>query len=124
MAPNAIAVDLKGNIFISDSGNQRILEFDQKGKPLRLINGSKTKGGSSVFVNPRGIGIDSRGILYVVNNLTHTIYGFDKKGKEVFSFGGMGSENEKFYLPNGLFVDSDDQVYITDTLNQRVSVYY
>lgn len=124
MAPNAVAIDNSGNIFVADSGNQRILEFNKKGKPKRLINGAKDKGGSSIFVNPRGIGIDSRGILYIVNNLTHTIYGFDKKGKEVFSFGGMGSDNEKFYLPNGLFVDSDDQVYITDTLNQRVAVYY
>ena len=39
------------------------------------------------------------------------------------SFGGMGEENGKFYLPNGLFVDEDDNVFITDTLNLRVSVF-
>jgi hypothetical protein len=52
------------------------------------------------------------------------VYGFNEKGEKVFEFGGMGDANEQFYLPNGLFVDDNDQVYITDTLNQRIAVYY
>ncbi|MGG1676490.1 6-bladed beta-propeller [Neobacillus sp. NRS-1170] len=124
-APNAIALDKKSDeLFISDSGNQRILAYDSKGNYIRTINGSKDGNGSSVFVNPRGIGVDSRGILYVVNNLSHTIYGFNEKGKQVFTFGSMGDQNEQFYLPNGLYVDDNDRVYITDTLNERVALYY
>lgn len=123
-APNAVTTDQKGNIFIADSGNQRVQVYDKKGKYIRTVNGSEDGKGTSVFVNPRGIGVDSRGVLYVVNNLTHLVYGFDETGKEVFTFGGMGDANEQFYLPNGLFIDQNDQVYITDTLNQRVAVYY
>lgn len=124
-APNAIALDKKTDeLFVCDSGNQRVLVYDKKGKYLRTINGSKDGKGSSVFVNPRGIGVDSRGVLYVVNNLSHTIYGFNEKGEQVFTFGSMGDQNEQFYLPNGLYVDDNDRVYITDTLNQRVALYY
>jgi DNA-binding beta-propeller fold protein YncE len=123
-APNALTVDKEGNIYVVDTGNQRIQVFSGDGKFLRNINGSKDGKGSSVFVNPRGIGIDSRGIVYVVNNLTHFVYGFNEKGEKVFEFGGMGDSNEQFYLPNGLFVDDNDQVYITDTLNQRLAIYY
>jgi DNA-binding beta-propeller fold protein YncE len=124
-APNAVTIDKKNNnIFVSDSGNQRVLVFDKSGKYLRTVNGSKDGKGSSVFVNPRGISVDSRGILYVVNNLSHMIYGFDEKGTEVFHFGSMGDQNEQFYLPNGLYVDENDRVYITDTLNGRVAIYY
>ncbi|HEX3031357.1 MAG TPA: 6-bladed beta-propeller [Bacillota bacterium] len=122
-APNAIIADKDGNIFVVDTGNQRVQEFDSKGKFIRIINGTQSAAGNSVFVNPRGIGIDSRGIIYVVSNLTNYIYGFDSTGKQVFIFGGAGEENNKFSLPNGLFVDNDDQVYITDTTNQRVAVY-
>jgi DNA-binding beta-propeller fold protein YncE len=124
-APNAIALDKKTDeLFICDSGNQRVLAYDKNGKYLRTINGSKDGKGSSVFVNPRGIGVDSRGVLYVVNNLSHTIYGFNEKGEQLFTFGSMGDQNEQFYLPNGLYVDDNDRVYITDTLNQRVALYY
>lgn len=124
-APNAIALDKKNDdIFVSDTGNQRVLVYDKTGKYLRTINGTKDGKGSSVFVNPRGIGIDSRGVLYVVNNLTHTVYGFDEKGEKKFSFGTMGDQNEQFYLPNGLFIDDNDRVYITDTQNERIALYY
>lgn len=123
-APNSITVDKDGNIYVCDTGNQRIQMFSSKGKFIKSLNGSKDGKGSSLFVNPRGIGIDSQGILYVVNNLTHYVYGFDKEGNKVFEFGGMGADNEQFYLPNGLVVDENDQLYITDTLNQRIAVYY
>jgi DNA-binding beta-propeller fold protein YncE len=123
-APNSITVDKNGNIYVCDTGNQRIQMFSSKGKFIKSMNGSKDGKGSSLFVNPRGIGIDSQGILYVVNNLTHYVYGFDREGNKVFEFGGMGADNEQFYLPNGLVVDENDQLYITDTLNQRIAVYY
>jgi DNA-binding beta-propeller fold protein YncE len=123
-APNAVTIDKKNNnIFVCDSGNQRVLVYDKKGSYIRSINGSKDGKGSSVFVNPRGIGINSSGTLFVVNNLSHMVYGFNEKGNEKFHFGAMGDQNEQFYLPNGLFVDENDQIFITDTLNNRVALY-
>jgi sugar lactone lactonase YvrE len=122
-APNGITADNEGNIYVVDTGNQRVQTFDKTGKFKKVINGSNDGKGTSVFVNPRGIGIDSRGIMYVVSNLTHLVYGFDKDGKKIFEFGGMGEGNGQFYLPNGLFVDEDDNVYITDTVNLRVQIY-
>jgi DNA-binding beta-propeller fold protein YncE len=124
LAPNAVTVNKDGDIYVTDTGNQRVQIFDKQGKFKKIINGSEDGQGSSVFVNPRGIGVSSQGVLFVVNNLTHNVYGFDKEGKKLFEFGGMGDQNEQFYLPNGLFIDENDQVFITDTLNQRVSLYY
>jgi sugar lactone lactonase YvrE len=122
-APNGITADEEGNIYIVDTANQRVQIFDKAGKFKKIINGSNNGKGESVFVNPRGIGIDSRGIMYVVSNLTHLVYGFDKDGKKVFEFGGMGENNGQFSLPNGLFIDKNDNVYITDTLNIRVQIF-
>lgn len=123
-APNAVAADGDGNIYVVDSGNQRIQKFDKDGKFKMTINGSDDGKGSPTLVNPRGIDVDSRGIIYVVNNLTHYVYAFNSDGTKAFQFGGMGDQNEQFYLPNGLFIDDSDHVYITDTLNQRVAVYF
>jgi DNA-binding beta-propeller fold protein YncE len=123
MAPNAVTADQEGNIYVVDTGNQRVQAFDKTGKFLRIINGSSGEVGDSIFVNPRGIGIDSRGIIYVVSNLTHMVYGFTKDGEQTFQFGSMGEANGQFSLPNGLFIDGKDKVYITDTLNLRVSVF-
>lgn len=125
-APNAVTVDKDGNVYVVDTGNQRVQIFDKEGKFVKILNGNENGEGSSAFVNPRGIAIDSRGILYVVSNLTHYILGFDTSdstGKTLFTFGGSGESNTQFSLPNGLFVDENDNVYITDTTNQRVAVY-
>jgi DNA-binding beta-propeller fold protein YncE len=123
-APNSVTADEEGNIYVVDTGNQRVQIFDKTGKFKKMLNGSEDGKGTSTLVNPRGIDIDSRGFIYVVNNLTHFVYAFDSEGKKAFQFGGMGDANEQFYLPNGLFIDDSDHVYITDTLNQRVAVYY
>jgi sugar lactone lactonase YvrE len=122
-APNGITTDKEGNIYVVDTGNQRVQIFDKQGKFVKIINGSNNGQGESVFVNPRGIGIDSSGKMYVVSNLTHMVYGFDKDGKKIFQMGGMGEQNGQFYLPNGLFIDSKDNVYVTDTLNLRIQVF-
>lgn len=123
IAPNAVTADEYGNIYVVDTGNQRVQVFDKDGKFARIINGSENGAADSTFVNPRGIGIDSRGIIYIVSNLTHMVYGFDKEGKQMFQMGTMGEGNGQFYLPNGLFIDEQDNVYVTDTLNLRVSVF-
>ncbi|MFC4800126.1 6-bladed beta-propeller [Neobacillus sp. GCM10023253] len=122
-APNGITTDGEGNIYVVDTGNQRVQIFDKDGKFVKIINGSTNGQGESIFVNPRGIGVDSRGIMYVVSNLTHFVYGFDKDGKKVFEMGGMGENNGQFSLPNGLFIDKNDNVFITDTLNIRIQVF-
>ncbi|MBS4024584.1 MAG: SMP-30/gluconolactonase/LRE family protein [Clostridia bacterium] len=121
-APNGVAVDRQGNIWVVDTGNQRVQVFDQEGKFLRIINGTPDGTGDSVLANPRGVGIRGNNAV-IVSNLTHTIFGFDQQGVEVFRFGGLGSMNTQFNFPNGLHVDENGHVYITDTINQRVVVY-
>ncbi|QOY36248.1 6-bladed beta-propeller [Anaerobacillus isosaccharinicus] len=123
LAPNAVTADSEGNIYVVDTGNQRVQSFDKEGNFLNIINGASSSDGSSVFVNPRGIGISSSGTIYVVSNLTHIVYGFDKDGKELFQFGGLGEGPGQLYLPNGLYIDENNKIFITDTINQRISVF-
>lgn len=124
IAPNAVTIDKDNQIYVTDSGNNRVQIFDKNGKFIKLINGSKDGKGSPTLLNPRGVAVDSEGTVYIVNNLAHNIYAFDKNGEQKFEFGGMGAENGQLYLPNGLFIDDRDTLYVTDTVNQRVSVYY
>jgi len=123
-APNAVTIDDDQNIIVADTGNQRLVIFNKEGKFTRMINGSTDGKGESKFVNPRGVGVLGNGTLLMVDNMTHNVYGFDKSGKQVYQFGAMGADKEQFYLPNGLFVDDKGEVFVTDTVNQRVGLYY
>jgi DNA-binding beta-propeller fold protein YncE len=124
IAPNALAVDKDKQIYVTDSGNNRVQVFDKDGKFIRIINGSKNGEGSPIFVNPRGVAVDSKGTVYIVSNLSHNIYAYDKDGNEVLVLGGMGTDNGQLYLPNGLYIDDRDAIFVTDTINQRISVFY
>lgn len=124
IAPNAVTVDEDNQIYVSDSGNNRVQVFDKEGKFLKVITGSEDKNSAPIFVNPRGVAVDSQGTVYIVSNLSHNIYAFDKDGKKVRELGGMGTDNGQLYLPNGLYIDESDAIYVTDTINQRISVFY
>jgi DNA-binding beta-propeller fold protein YncE len=124
IAPNAVTVDHDDQIYVTDSGNNRVQVFDKDGKFIKIINGSPDGKGDPTFLNPRGVAVDSKGNVYVVNNLSHNIIGFDKDGNQKYELGGMGTENNQLYLPNGLFIDSRDALLVTDTINQRVSIFY
>lgn len=124
IAPNAVAVDDDNQIYVTDSGNNRVQIFDKDGNFINIINGSKDGKGAPLFVNPRGVAVDAKGTVYVVNNMSHNIYAYDKDGNEVQVIGGMGTDNGKFYLPNGLFMDNRGALYVTDTINQRISIFY
>jgi DNA-binding beta-propeller fold protein YncE len=124
IAPNAVTVDDDKQIYVTDSGNNRVQVFDKDGKFIKIINGSEDGKGASTFLNPRGVAVDSKGNVYVVNTLAHNISAFDKDGKQLYELGGMGTENDKLYLPNGLFIDDRDTLFVTDTINERVSIFY
>jgi len=120
-SPNAVTV-ANGNVIISDSGNDRVQVFNKLGQFAYYL-GEGAKGGKVSFVNPRGVGVDAKGTIYVVNNIVNQVAGFNSKGEKLFVFGTMGNQPDQFYLPNGLFVDDQGRIFITDTVNQRVDVY-
>ncbi len=124
LAPNGIAVDEAGSLYVVDTGRQRVVVYNAAGNPVRVINGTPTgHGAASVLINPRGIGVDRAGNIYVVSNLSHTVYVFDREGRVVHQFGGQGDGNTEFMFPNGLHIDPTGRIFITDTTLNRVAVY-
>ena len=112
--PNGIAVARDGTIYVSDSGNGRVEYFDQAGRFLGKIDG---------FVTPRGITLDESGRLYVVDPLTHTVSVYSQDRKPLFTFGSRGVDNGQFNFPNGVAVDNQGRILVTDRENDRVCIW-
>jgi len=80
-SPSDIAMDSSGNIYILDSGNQRIQKFTPEGKYLATI-GRKGQGPGE-FNYPSSIDIDGQGNLYVLDPFVKKIQVISPQGKEL-----------------------------------------
>ena len=71
---------------------------------------------------PRGVAVDGANNIYVVESLYDSLLVFDDKGRTLLGLGGSGKGAGEFYLPSGVWIDRQDQIYIADMYNGRVTV--
>ena len=48
---------------------------------------------------------------------------FEPDGSYLVAFGEGGTQPGQFWLPGGIFIDAQDQIYVADAYNQRVQVF-
>jgi hypothetical protein len=102
-SPSDIAMDSAGNIYILDSGNQRIQEFSPEGKYLATI-GRKGQGPGE-FTFPSSLDIDSKGYLYVLDSNQRKLQILTPEGKEFKSILAIKHNLDKVrLLKSGLLV--------------------
>src|SRR5581483_8974523 len=117
----------KGNMVIADTGNSRIVIWDENGKPITTIgsfgtqadwkNTPKFNHPGAVYVNPA-----SRK-LYVSDTLNHRIVVVDDKGVVVSTWGSQGSGNGQFNLPRTIATDHFGNLWVLDSGNSRVEIF-
>ncbi|HEY4686813.1 MAG TPA: 6-bladed beta-propeller [Candidatus Subteraquimicrobiales bacterium] len=113
--PGGIFVDIKGNIYISDSNNGRLQAFDKKGSLLWV---TKSK---SLFGLPEAIVGDNKGRLFVVDAFDMKIKVFRvQDAQKIIELGDSGQDDGQFYYPSGLAYAGNGIFYIADKFNHRV----
>lgn len=122
--PNGIAADANQKIFVSDSNNGKIQVFNSLGKfqfyfPLKKALPPFPK---QNLILPRGIAIDDHGSVHVADAFLQKVFVFNGDGKFIGKYGDMGSEPDKFNLPNGVAIEGD-RVAVADKANHRISVW-
>ncbi len=134
--PNGLAIDSKGNVYVSDYGNHRIRWITPDGNIKTYAgNGNVGSGGdggalsSATFTFPRGLALDSAGNLYIADfgaNVVREITAAGKistiagTGTAGFSGDAAAATAATLSRPSGVAVDSAGNIYISDTGNQVV----
>ena len=118
--PWGVTCDSTGNVYVADSGNNRIQVFTASGKFLRKF-GCHGKGVELGW--PVGVTVDSRGMVFVSERDSHRVSVFTAEGQFVTSFGQHGAKPGEFDKPTSLAVDDYDTLYVCDILNDRVQIY-
>lgn len=118
-----LAIDDSDNLYVSDSLKRRVLVFDPKYKVL----GSFSEG----MMNPGGIAIDTENrFLYVADTDLDQVlvYDADSPYKLLRRIGTGGKQHTlttlgDFAKPTNVAVDKEGNLYVADTLNNRVQIF-
>ncbi len=106
--PTGVAVARNGDIFVTDGHgkNDRVVKFSKDGKFIKTWGHTGNKPGE--FDQPHCIAIDSRGRVFVGDRSNSRIQIFDQDGNFIDQW-------KQFGRPSGIYVSSDDTLYVTDS---------
>jgi DNA-binding beta-propeller fold protein YncE len=86
--PSGVAVDGGGNIYVADTGNNRIQKLNQNGSVILQFGTRGT--GDSQFDSPSGVAVDRAGNIYVADSGNNRIQKLNQNGNLVLRFGTRG----------------------------------
>jgi len=119
--PVDMAIDCDGNIYISDTYNDRVQKFSRDGLYIRAWGG--TGYGNGQFQAPSGIAVNRSGYVYVADSIYNQIQKFTSDGIFIKQWGGTGTGNGQFIGASGVAVDEAGNVYVVDIKNNRVQKF-
>ncbi len=111
-SPSSIAVDSKGNVYVGDTGNFRVLKFDKRGKFQQQFGSLGKRIGQ--FVRPKGVAVDRDGNVFVVDASFENVQIFNAEGKLLLFFGQPGGHADALNLPAQITINYDSVDFFAD----------
>jgi hypothetical protein len=127
--PHGICANSRGDVYVADTGNQRIVRLFNPAHELHFVKAIGSEGtGKGQFRSPYQVALDNMGNLFVSDSGNHRIQVFDRNNEFKFAFEGDGFLNG----PTGISVtDSlekharfkDNFLVIVDSAFSRINKY-
>lgn len=108
--PICVATDSQGNIYTSETTNDRLHVHDRKGRLIKQIS----------IQHPLGLTVAASGHIYVGSTTRGTVDIYAPDYRYVRSLGAGAGE---FSWPSSIAVDREGKVYVLDNIKSRVRVY-
>ena len=133
--PEGVAVDPSGNVYISDSGNDRVRKITAAGIIGTAAGDGYTysiDGGpasSALLYQPTGLALDAAGNVYIADANFHRIWKVSTAGIITTAAGtgfvgysgdGGPAASAQLNTPTGVALDAAGNMYIADTGNGRI----
>jgi uncharacterized protein YjiK len=133
--PRAVAVDLQGNLYITDDFEQRVRKVDVNGIITTFagtgVPGYAGDGGpanQATLHDPEGVATDAEGNVYIAEDYNRAIRKVDSKGVITTVFGGVTQPSDEgapavavqLYQPDGVTIDAQGDLYLVESEAHRV----
>ncbi|MFC1553553.1 NHL repeat-containing protein [candidate division KSB1 bacterium] len=119
-SPMSLSIDLQGNIYIADTGNNRIQKLTDRGEFERQIGGYGWN--IDQFDEPVSIWAKDGLNLYIADRNNHRIVQYDRNLNFVSKIEGQFSGNTdiNFNFPAGLYISNTKEVFVSDSEKNRI----
>jgi gliding motility-associated-like protein len=133
-APQSLAIDADGNIYVTEYNNKVIRKVTPAGVVSTFAGIMNTPGNidgpiaSATFAGPTSAAFDSQGNMFVADYTAHTIRKITPGGT-VSTFAGVSGVHgftngtgtgATFYEPYGLTIDANDYIYVAELQNHAI----
>ncbi len=123
--PLYLYVDNDDNIYLSDTGNNRVLLFLSNSANFTIVAGTGVIGNNSNQLNtPYGIFVNQNGTIYIADCNNHRIMKWlvgASVGSLAAGDGTVGVSSIQLSYPTQIIVDANEYMYITEYGNARVT---
>jgi DNA-binding beta-propeller fold protein YncE len=120
-SPTNVAVDKDGNLFVTDTMNDRVEEFDADGVYIRAFG--KNGDGPGDFARPKGIAVDCDGHVWVADAMLNRLQVFTPEGELRLIVGGFGMLPGEFQALTGVTIDKTNRVFTSEQFLGRVQMF-
>ena len=124
--PAGLFLDANDNLYISDSGNFRVVSYLRSASRGSIVAGSGLNGtGLNQFAaGMRYLYVDTNGSIYVADTNNHRVIRWKNGSSTGVIVAGNGTNGTSFNqldYPYGIWVDSNFNVYAAEFNNHRVT---
>jgi len=147
-SPLAVALGAEGQVFVSDTGNSRVLEYPASptngAAAIRVFGQTDFETGTEApatsaqsLSSPEGIYADPFGFLFVADSGAHRVLVFPLIedtpqtgasastviGQDGFESAAAGFGARRLNVPRQVSLDSEGRVYVSDAGNHRIVIF-
>jgi hypothetical protein len=139
--PRGMAIDAGGNLYLADTGNNRIRKLNLATGIITTVAGNGVKGfqgdggpaAGAQLDGPTGVAVDTKGDVYIADGTgdgtnrirkitvaTGVITTIAGNGAQGYSGDGGPATLAQFRFLGGMATDASDNLYIADNFNHRI----
>ncbi|MBN1344713.1 MAG: hypothetical protein JXQ73_18620 [Phycisphaerae bacterium] len=123
--PHHVTIDPKGDVWITDYGNQVVQKFSPKGDLLLTLGTLNERGDDAKHFNmPTAAVVTPAGDVFVTDGYgNNRVVHFDAQGRFVNTWGTLGVKTGQLSQPHAIAIDSKGRLYVGERNNCRIQIF-